>query len=218
VPYEQAHYLSRDEIASFGIDPREFQETRWTAMTLPPLALSAFKFVVEVKGPARQEFRLSAIRVGCAGPRRVTINYFRGLGSNEVGVAKTIKLAIGDHYVSLPGPGSIATNDTFDTGGSFEFRSAYEWLDVFEAATARDSIDIIEADPGGAATAPRVTRLSTSGFPQAIAALRRQCESTADRMPAVLDVARQNRTEHNLFDVPAPAVKSFEWSGTAGGR
>src|SRR5262249_14612564 len=31
VPHEQAHYLSRDEIVRFGIDNREFVETRWTA-------------------------------------------------------------------------------------------------------------------------------------------------------------------------------------------
>src|SRR5262249_52866124 len=33
-PNERAYRLSRDEIVSFGIDPREFQETRWMVVEI----------------------------------------------------------------------------------------------------------------------------------------------------------------------------------------
>jgi hypothetical protein len=75
VPHEQAHFLSRDEIATFSIDTREFLESRWVADAQPP---SAMKLVVEAKGPGRKEFRTSIVKLACAGPRRIRIGYFRG--------------------------------------------------------------------------------------------------------------------------------------------
>jgi hypothetical protein len=175
VPYEQSHYLSRDEIAGFGIDTREFQETRWMVMELSPQPLSVLKFVVESKGADRKEFRISMVQLACAGPRRVRIVYFRGLGSDEIGATKTIKLAIDDRTILLPGTGSISKIDTIDTGGSFDTRLTYEWFEVFEAAAARDSIEIVESDPTGAATSSRASKLSTAGLAHAISVLRPRC-------------------------------------------
>ena len=61
VPYEQMHFLSRDEIAQFGIDRSAFRETRWTAMDWPwagaewpPQPFSVVKFVVEASGEKRK--------------------------------------------------------------------------------------------------------------------------------------------------------------------
>jgi hypothetical protein len=175
VPHDQAHYLSRDEIVRFGIDTREFQETRWMAMELPPQPLSAVKFLVEAKGASRREFRISILQLACAGPRRVRIVYFRGLGSDEIGATKTIKLALDNRMILLPGMGSISKIDAIDTGGSFDARFTYEWFEVFEAAAARDSIEIVESDPTGTATSSRVTKVSTAGMAHAISVLRTRC-------------------------------------------
>jgi len=175
VPYEQVHYLSRDEIVAFGIDAREFQETRWTAGELPSLAPSAVKFVLEAKGARRNEFRTSMITLTCAAPRGISIGYVRGLGSDEAAAIKSIKFAIDDRNVFFPHKASISKIDAIDTGGSFDTRFAYEPFEFFEAAATRGSIDIIESDPTDSATPSRITKLSTNGLSKALAELQKSC-------------------------------------------
>jgi len=179
VPHERVHYLSRDEIAGFGIDAREFQETRWTAMVLSPLPLSVFKFLVEAKGTGRKEFRVSVIRLACAGQRRAKIEYYRGLGTDQIGAATVTKLVVGDRSIALSALGSVSNIDAIDTNGLFDIRLAVERLDLFEAAALRETIEIIEADPKGSATSPRVITLSTSGLARALERLRPRCDSRA---------------------------------------
>ena len=111
VPYEQVHILSRDEVAGFGIDARDFQETRWMAVELPPQPLSVMKLLLEAKGGNRKELRLSIIQLACAAQRRVRITYIRGLGSDEIGATKAVKLVAvkfvaEDRNVLLAGTGS----------------------------------------------------------------------------------------------------------------
>jgi hypothetical protein len=175
VPHEQIHYLSRDEIARFGIDPREFQESRWSAMELRPQPFLIFKFVVEAKGAGRKEFRTSVIQVACAGSGRALTGYLRGLGSDETGATKSIRFALDGRSLVFGQKPSISKIDAFDTGGSFDTRFAYGPLAFFEAAAARGSIDVIESDPTDPATPPRTTRLSTDGLPEALAELQRTC-------------------------------------------
>ncbi|MET0923317.1 MAG: hypothetical protein ABWY47_09275 [Xanthobacteraceae bacterium] len=175
IPHEQIHYLSRDEIARFGIDHREFQESRWMAMELRPPLFSIFKFVAEAKGAGRKEFRTSVIQVACAGSGRVLTGYLRGLGSDETGAARSIKFAADGRSLVFGQKASISKIDALDTGGSFDTRFAYGPLAFFEAAAARGSIDVIEADPADPAAPPRTTRLSTDGLSNALAELQRTC-------------------------------------------
>ena len=175
VPHEQIHYLNRDEIARFGIDPREFQESRWMAMELRPQPFSIFKFVAEAKGAGRKEFRTSVIQVACAGSGRVLTGYLRGLGSDETGAARSIKFAADGRSLVFGQKPSISKIDALDTGSSFDTRFTYGPLAFFEAAAARGSIDVIESHPTDPATPPRTTKLSTDGLPEALAELQRTC-------------------------------------------
>jgi hypothetical protein len=175
IPHEQIHYLSRDEIVRFGIDLREFQESRWMAMEAQPQPFSIFKFVVEAKGAGRKEFRTSVIRVACAASGRVLTGYLRGLGSDETSAARSIKFALDSRSLAFGEKASIAKIDALDTGGSFDTRYAYGPSAFFEAAAARGSIDVIEADPADPAAPPRTTRLSTDGLSNALAELQRTC-------------------------------------------
>jgi hypothetical protein len=174
-PYEKIHTLSRDEIAAFGIDTREFQETRWMAGELPPQSPSALKLIVEVKGASRKEFRASMIKLACAAPRRIWIGYVRGLGSDETGATRSIKFAIGDRAFSLPQKTFISKIDAIDAGGSFDTRFAEEPFELIEAAATRDSIDIVESDPTDKAVPPRITKLSTNGLSKALEGLGKDC-------------------------------------------
>jgi hypothetical protein len=116
VPHEQIHYLSRDEIARFGIDQREFQESRWMVMEVQPQPFSIFKFVAEAKGAGRKEFRTSVIRVACATSGRVLTGYLRGLGSDETGAARSIKFALDGRSLVFGQKASISKIDALDTG------------------------------------------------------------------------------------------------------
>jgi len=175
VPHEQIHYLSRDEIARFGIDQREFQESRWMVMEVQPQPFSIFKFVAEAKGAGRKEFRTSVIRVACATSGRVLTGYLRGLGSDETGAARSIKFALDGRSLVFGQKASISKIDALDTGGSFDTRYAYGPLAFFEAAAARGSIDVIESDPTDPAP-PRTTKLSTDGLSKALGELQKTCQ------------------------------------------
>lgn len=185
VPHEQVDYLSRDEIATFGIDTREFLESRWMEEGQPP---STMKLVVEAKGPGRKEFRTSIIKLACAGPRRIRIGYFRGLASDEIGATRSIKFAIGDRDFSFAPKGSVTKIDSIEPGGSFDVRFKYEPFELFEAAATRDGIDVIESDPTDSARASRVTKLSSGGLSKALQGLQKECGAqpkSFDAAPAV---------------------------------
>jgi len=177
VPHEEVHYLTRDEIAGFGIDARDFQETRWIAMELAGQSLSVLKFLLEAKGAGRKELRVSLVQLACATQRRVRITYIRGLGSDEISAAKTVKLVVDDRSVPLPTSGAATKIDAIDTGGSFDRLATTRPFEFFEAAAGRARIDIVETDPTTPKAPSRTTKLSTEGLQQALATLRRQCDA-----------------------------------------
>jgi hypothetical protein len=174
-PYEQIYNLSRDEIAAFGIDTREFQETPWMAVEQPSRPSSVVKLIVEAKGPNRKEFRVSMVRLSCLAAGSVAITYARGLGSGEIAATRAIKLAIPGRVLSFPQKPFIAKIDAIDTGGSFDARSMHGLLDFFEAAATRDGIDVVESDPAPSTALPRITKLSTAGLANKLAGLRKSC-------------------------------------------
>ena len=101
IVHERIRYLSHDEIARFGIDRREFQESRWMVDEGPPGPLAVIKFVVEAKaGRTRRgepkQYRTTLIRLTC------------GRHAGEVGVEYGRELASSDK------PGSIAVTTRAD--------------------------------------------------------------------------------------------------------
>ena len=175
VPYEKAHYLSRDEIAAFGIDAREFQETPWVVVDAAPNSIFVGKSFVEAKGADHKEFRMSLIYLSCAGPRRAAIFYSRGLATGEAGKAVKLILSIGGQNVDVSQTGHASRIDAFDTGGMFAKSQSYAPFDLFDAAAATGTIEVIEADPWTLAKPPRVTTLSTQGLAEGIKVLREKC-------------------------------------------
>jgi len=182
VPHEDIHYLSRDEIVRFGIDTRESNEARWMATELVPQQLWTMKFFIEGKGDDRKELRTSVIRLECGGASRTKVSYFRSLGSHETEAGKrTIKLTAGRHSASLSVSGSAFKIDAIENGTSYNLWHAYASYELFEAAAAGEAVEIVEQDPAKAT--PRITKLSTAGLSQAIAAMRRKV-STRLRLPS----------------------------------
>jgi len=205
VPHESAYYLSRDEIADFGIDTREFQETRWIAMEWPwagmewpSQPLSVLKLVVEAKGEGRKQYQTTVIRLSCAGPGRVGLGYLRRLASNEIGAARSIELLVDGGKLSFPHEASISKIDAIETGGSFETRYTSAALAFFEAAATRDRIEIVESDSMDPTTSPRIVKLSTDGLSKALGRLKEACG------------------ERKIPD--GPGVESLDLSGVPAGR
>jgi hypothetical protein len=215
VPHESAHYLSRDEIADFGIDTREFQETRWIAMEWPwvrmewpPQPLSVLKFVVERK-EQRKGYRTTVIRLSCGRPGGVGLGYFRRLMSDEVGGARSIELVADRSKLSLPKEPSISKLDAIESGGSFETRFTYDASAFLALAATRDSIDVIESGPTDAATSPRIIQLSTNGLSTALEQLNKTCR---DR--EVLDAPGIRFLDPR----EAPPTKAIDVPGASSGR
>lgn len=177
VPHERVHVLSRDEIANFGIDTREFQETRWIAAEPTARPPSIRKLIVEARGASRKEFRTSMLRLTCTTSQSITVRYYRGLATDELalGAGRSIKLTVDDHHVSFPQKASIAKFDALDTGGSFDMRVTQDSFEFFKTAATRDSIHIVESDQAGSATPSRITKLSTDGLSKALERLQKDC-------------------------------------------
>jgi hypothetical protein len=215
VPHERMHYLSREEIADFGIDTSEFRETRWTAMEWPyntvdwpPKRVSVLKFVVERK-EQRKGYRTTVIGLSCGRPGGVGLGYFRRLMSDEVGGARSIELVADRSKLSLPKEPSISKLDAIESGGSFETRFTYDASAFLALAATRDSIDVIESGPTDAATSPRIIQLSTNGLSTALEQLNKRCR---DR--EVLDAPGIRFLDPR----EAPAAKVIDVPGASGGR
>jgi hypothetical protein len=213
IPHENVHFLSRDEIARFGIDTRAFSESRWTTMENTSKEPLTVKFIVEAKGASRGEFRASMIHVECAGPQRTRMVYMRGLASDEIATRPTIKLVVDGGSALFSGYGSVMKVDQIDTGGSFNMWAAYYPLAFFDAAAAHDAIDIVETGSAGATA--RTIKLSTAGLSQAIAKLRPQCGAAPGCGPSGPQGA--GAASPNCVPPSAPASTApFTGDGTEG--
>jgi hypothetical protein len=179
VPHEQVRYLSRDQIAGFGIDTREFQETHWTIIEAPQQRFFIAKFFVEARGATSKEFRTNVIGLSCAGPHRLAIFYSRGLPSNQVEETSVLDIAVASRKVAFSEHRSVRKIEAFDAGSSFDTRLALVPVEFFDASQAAGSIDIIEADPKTPTLPSHVIRLSTQGLAEGIRTLRQRCTNPA---------------------------------------
>jgi hypothetical protein len=193
VPYESQYYLSRDEIAEFGIDASAFQETRWTAMPWlwtgmdwQPQRFSVVKLVVEASGENRKQYRAAAIRLSCAGPERVALRYFSKPASKDMAAARSIELSVEGGRLSFPRAASMAKIEPLETGW-LEARYTSAPLAFLEAAATRDRIDIVESDPFEPTTPPRILKLSTDGLSEALERLKKACDTR--QLPAANSLA-----------------------------
>jgi hypothetical protein len=175
IPFEQIRYLSRDEVASFGIDTRAFVESRWTVVRGRSSPPGAFKFFVEAKGPGKNEFRTSVISLTCRNATQFTLGYIHGLASDEIDHLIAIKITAGGRDLAFARLGKISKVDTIDTGATFDTRAIRAPVDFIVAAAAGESMDITETDLADPALTPRVRRLSTAGLGSALEAVTQPC-------------------------------------------
>ena len=146
IPHEQVRRLSRDEIAAFGIDTRGFQESRWTIIETRDKRPVVLKFITQVKGAERKEFRTSVIQLTCTEPRRVIVIFSRGLASHEIGNAATTSFAVGSRVLVLRHTGAGKQVDAFDAGGLFDNSRTSAPFEYFDEAVVAGGIAMTEGD------------------------------------------------------------------------
>jgi hypothetical protein len=218
IPHEDVHYLTREEIVAFGIDPRGASEARWIAAEVMPQRLWAMKFFVERGGEGKNELRSNMIRMECVSQRLTRLGLFRGLGSDTTALRRKIELSMEERRIPLSG-GVFFKVDAIESGTSFELWSAELPLDLIEAAGARDHVEIRETESTGETA--RVTRLSTAGLPQAVRMLRERCRSLPDCPQVSAGVSGNGTAPQSGWAAGAMLPKvggtaSSSWGGAAG--
>ena len=94
---DDVRYLSRDEIARFGVETRNVYETAWLPYLERDKRPAVLKSVTQPKGASGKEYRTSSIQISCqgAGPS-LWFAYQRELAPDEIGPATAIRAVVGD--------------------------------------------------------------------------------------------------------------------------
>jgi hypothetical protein len=180
VPNESIRFLSRDEVALFGIDPRDFQESPWFVQ-VSSRAKYLSKWILEARGPVRNDNRMSAILVGCPNARIAPVRFLRGLASNEAGRPATAILSIGKHKARFALSGNGIKLDTIDTGSPFLSAWSFVPMGEIEAAASSGVIGL-EIDPPHLSPS-HLIELSTHGLADGIKRMRETCAPAGPPAP-----------------------------------
>ena len=180
ISHERVRYLSRDEIARFRIDTREFQDSRWMVDEGPPGPMAIIKFVTEAKGPDSKEYRVSRIRMSCVNKDFLLMEYGRELGSDEKS-GPLLTLAAGEQKLNLEmrrGRTVVGYNNI-----SMDDRSVRLPVAFLKSAAAADNIEIAEGtvltvvgwELPQNSKPKSVVKLSTAGLSGSLDALLERC-------------------------------------------
>jgi hypothetical protein len=175
VPHESVHYLTRDQIAAFGIDRRDHAETGWFIAPMSADAIHVSNWIVEARGPGGKDYRTSIVSLSCSQAHRATVLYLRGLASDEVAGSVRMALSLGTRTANLALARDQMKQDAIDTGALFSSSVAYLPFDELDAAAAAGVIRVVETDQRAAAHPPRIINLTTHGLAEGIKALRSKC-------------------------------------------
>jgi hypothetical protein len=171
VPHESVHYLSRDQIARFAIDRRDFAESPWFDVRLSN-NVTLSKWIVEARGPERKDNRMSVIFLSCASGRNAAIRLVRALAGDEVGRQATVTLSIGKSKTRFGLNGAGIKLDAIDSGSLFSSDVTQVTFDELEAAAS--GVVSMEIDPPHLSPSHLIT-LSTDGLADGIKRLRTNC-------------------------------------------
>jgi hypothetical protein len=168
IQHERLRYISRDEIARFGIDARAFHESRWVVDEGSRFVVA--KFATEARGGLKQ-YRTTKLELSCGRSGNLNVVFSRELAATDRPVSIAVTARNGD-FVLPPRRGKpiLGYNDV-----EMEDRFARMPLAFFEDASAGDAIELMEAPDLAAPDKAWRIKLSTAGLKTAIAALAKQC-------------------------------------------
>lgn len=185
-PFETIRLLTRDEVAQFGIDRREFVETPWAVEEPRSGESYVGKAVVTAKGGDQKQYRTTNLLLLCGRSGFMTVGLTRDADpwNRPAAVAlawsgSEIKLMSGR---STPPVAPGAAPNNMWTASATGIATKEVWVAsapkaLLENAAFGDSIDLVEM-PAGAASgaAPRRTPLSATGLASLIGALAPRCQ------------------------------------------
>jgi hypothetical protein len=156
--FERIHFMSRGEIAKFGIETRGFYETQWmpdkTSPSQSPERFFAHKSVTLAEG---DEYRTTRISVMCPDTRGTLVSYQRELLKNE-GVG-SVTLGLGSKALTLEP--DLPLKD-------IETKRINVGLELLRRAAAEPSIEVAEKLWLQGEYKSRVTKISTTGLLEAL--------------------------------------------------
>jgi hypothetical protein len=174
VPYESPRFLDRDELVRFGIDRRDFGETRWHFADKPTVAMSK-RFFVRTDSGDQPRYRNGLVRLDC-------------------GVRQEIRLAFAQQHDSS---GQKSADPVVDVNGqrivlpyqipsrAFDVRSASLSAEMFDFVGHGANIKVSGIDQGRNDELAGSITLNMDGFSDASVKLRKSCDESARNAVAV---------------------------------
>ncbi|MGZ5810480.1 MAG: hypothetical protein ACXWJ6_04955 [Xanthobacteraceae bacterium] len=167
------HYLDRDEIRKFGIDPRQSFETGWLAYRGLPDRLLLIKSVTY---PARNKpdtFRTSMVRLGCVPfESRLRLSYTRELTEGEDPTALKVQVGV-DNELS-----ELHMND-------FSKSLVEKFIDPndegVQVVLRAGHLNVVETPEKASIVDARAMNISTAGLAAAVDELRAHCAARNPR-------------------------------------
>lgn len=205
VSADGVRYLSRDEIARFGLETRGVYETPWMPYENFSNQFVVLKSVTEATEAGGKDYRTTNVRIWCTGGGvGLWFVYQREPSSEQTSHPPVVRLAAGGSSYTL------RTGETKGESGRERGRTTGEIIAAFEIESGRakagseqqfaavgweflrnamavPSIMITEAAaPQGSTASARVVTLSTRGLSKALAPLQKNCgEAKFQDPPAV---------------------------------
>jgi len=172
--FDRMHFLSRSEIAKFGIETRGFYETSWTFDRYRNLQgreeIMLRKSVTQAESAESNEYRTARFVITCPTPSRAVLYYERDLSTKE-GVGKVF-VQIGDEQREF---------DRTFPGKDLERREVDIHPDLLRKVAAEPTIEVAEKMWLQGAYRSRVSKLSTAGL---LSSLERCVQPPASVAPA----------------------------------
>jgi hypothetical protein len=177
VPHEQVRFLTRRELAQFGIDRRPFVEDEWLAEDRASATPGVVKMMYEAGEGRGAPYRLKFVRLACGGPEQIQVVY-----ANEPAFSRTparpIKVSAQGSDFTFPASVQMARlNTEFPL---IEVRRARVPASFFASAAGSEAIELAEtADKPDTASELRSLKLSTAGLAKALRILVERCAPAA---------------------------------------
>ncbi len=170
IPHEKVHAVTRDEIAKFGIDRREFLESPWTMGQGRSGASYIGKLVVTAKAGEPKHYRTTQLLLLCGRSGFINVGLTRDLDPWDKPAAVSVAWS-GTEIKLLSGKATPAATP----GSAMEIWIAAAPKAFFENAIFGDTIELVETPAATATTPPRRVALSAAGLASSIGALAPRC-------------------------------------------
>jgi hypothetical protein len=168
VSADRVRFVSRDEIARFGIEARDTYETPWTPYQDVSKRYYVLKSVTQSTAPDGPDHRTTVLRMGCKTAGRIPILLRRELLPSETGASSVVNVTVGEEAFKLDGRVSR---------GAIEVRYGSAGSEFFQQAIAVPHIVVTETatPPAQAPGQPREIKFSTKGLSKALDELQKDC-------------------------------------------